>query len=277
MSKRSGPDFVVAGLMKSSTSWLYKVLSNNSNFDMPIIKEINYFNYLENQKSSHASEWMTNYLQAKLQEAQSHADINQNIWSDDFHKKYYEKLDIISRDPFTSNWYKNIFSKTKIGCLTGDVSPAYATLDNRSLRQIRKHNCKVILIFRNPLDRLISGLRMHAEFYDLDLSKRDKVLELLKASEQSQLNLDYRNIYEKFSKCFGSQLKVFSYEKIHRSPQFFFDDFLGFLGIEKSDIGPIGSSVVFPSQKILIPEWLSEYSDEKIRGSTQLMSELVPN
>ena len=79
-----GPDFIVAGLMKTSTSWLYQVLAKNRNFDMPLIKESNYFSYLQNQISGNSGENVLGNVMRKIQEENEWFDNHSGEWAGDY-------------------------------------------------------------------------------------------------------------------------------------------------------------------------------------------------
>ena len=272
-----GPDFIVAGLMKTSTSWLYQVLAKNRNFDMPLIKESNYFSYLQNQISGNSGENVLGNVMRKIQEENEWFDNHSGEWAGDYREIHKTKLFALNNKPLSEDWYRGLFEIKRDDKLSGDLTPNYATLDNKHLELIKEQfNPRVAIIFRNPLARFWSGLRMNREIHSLDLTKGELVMAVLN-QKGSQINLDYREIYDKYLTVFGSALKVYSYEKIHQDPQGFFDDFCNHIGAPKSDVGSIAGEVVFPGPKLKMPNWLWEYAVEKQIDSRLLMKELFPD
>jgi len=272
-----GPDFIVAGLMKTSTSWLYQVLAKNDNFDMPLIKETHYFSYLQSRKSGLSGEMALENVMKNVRAENEWFEDHSKEWSEDYKEIHKGKLYALNNKPLSENWYRGLFEIKRQGKLSGDLTPNYATLDTMQLELIRElHNPSVILIFRNPLTRFWSGLRMRADLNSLDVNDEQMVLAELN-KEGSQINLDYRGIYENYFKVFGSSLRVFSYEKIHQDTQGFFDEFCNHIGAPKSKIGTNSDEVVFLGPKLKMPKWLWDYAIERQLDSRLMMKELFPD
>jgi hypothetical protein len=264
--------------MKSSTSWLYEVLKRHPNFDMPLIKELRYFSFLQRQELGKSNDWAFEFFDRKLKEVTDWSDLHQNNWSEDYRRMHLEKIQFLKTNPFCKDWYEGQFLLKGKNLISGDITPDYATLSRKYLEVMKSdYDPRVVLIFRNPLDRLWSALRMKiSELQNLNLEDGQKVLGLITSTE-SQFDLNYREIYENYFNVFGSNLRVYSYEDIHQYPQAFFDDFSTHLDVPKSEIGSASSKIVFPSAKMKMPKWIWEYVVERQLDSRLFMKELFPN
>jgi hypothetical protein len=144
-SKPRGPDFLVIGAQRSGTAWLYFVLRRHPNLWLPPIKEIHYFDKLNEGTAEDPKRW--------LRAARSRWRIL-NSWM-------FSYL-LGKRD---DDWYAKLFYKAQVkGRLAGEITPAYATLDEQIFQRIRQINrdIKIIFIMRDPLDRLWSAVTNHA-------------------------------------------------------------------------------------------------------------------
>ena len=133
------PDFLCVGAQKAGTSWLYQQLERHPDFWMPPIKELHYFDQLNRTKRVHPSrcgdERDTSFLESM-----------ENLRS-----RFYLDLDS----------YGRLFCH-KGALLSGDISPAYSTLNDEIIARVvdRFPNLKVIFLARDPVERAWSQLSM---------------------------------------------------------------------------------------------------------------------
>jgi hypothetical protein len=133
------PDFLCVGAQKAGTSWLYRQLEPHPDFWMPPVKELHYLDTLNRTKRFHAPRSKDGcdvcFLESmKNLSAQSHIDL-QN--------------------------YGELF-RHKGALLSGDISPAYSTLNDEVIERVVNYfpNLKVIFLARDPVDRAWSQLSM---------------------------------------------------------------------------------------------------------------------
>ena len=140
-NKPRGPDFIVIGAQRSGTSWLYFVLKRHSRLWLPAIKEIHYFDNLIGDTADDRNRWLR-VLRARARML--------NPWM--FRYLIGERND---------DWYANLFHKAQLrGRIAGEITPAYATLDEFMFQRMRRinENVKLIFIMRDPVDRAWSAV-----------------------------------------------------------------------------------------------------------------------
>ncbi len=164
-----GPDFLCIGMPKAGTDWLYDQLDVHPEFWMPPIKELHFFDRMqpaELYERGHSSKKILKLLTfATSNRAQFRDRIETQRgrqWGsrdDEFLDRVQTMLDC----GFSTKSYNELFLP-KGNLLSGDITPAYCTLDEASIRHISGElgqRLKVILLIRNPVDRLWSQLSMH--------------------------------------------------------------------------------------------------------------------
>jgi len=206
---RARPDFVCIGMQKAGTRWLYDQLASHSNFFMPPVKELHYFDQmiygerldrvlselnrgLRFKKSVSKKEdgakiafYLKLYTssiyrdnlfapQKKLRAiSQSDADVS-CLDLNDFNSRKLAATSVykdVVPDEFYADMvksYRRAF-RSMMQCLdrherlfTGDITPAYSILSDLEIERMAKHmsRTKVLLIVRNPVDRMVSALQM---------------------------------------------------------------------------------------------------------------------
>ena len=133
------PDFLCVGAQKAGTSWLYRQLEPHPDFWMPPMKELHYLDNLNRTKRIHGPR------RGDERDA-SFVDSMQNLRDRSY-------LDLDS--------YGRLFQH-KGACLSGDISPAYSTLNDEIIERVVNHfpNLKVVFLARDPVERAWSQLSM---------------------------------------------------------------------------------------------------------------------
>jgi hypothetical protein len=133
------PDFLCVGAQKGGTSWLYRQVEPHPDFWMPPVKELHYLDNLNRTKRFRPprcrDERDVCFLESmKSLSAQSYIDLEN---------------------------YGRLFEH-KESLLSGDISPAYSTLNDEIIERIvsRFPNLKVIFLARDPVERAWSQLSM---------------------------------------------------------------------------------------------------------------------
>ena len=133
------PDFLCVGAQKAGTSWLYRQLESHPDFWMPPIKELHYFDQLNRTKRFHPPRC-----------------------GDERDTSFLENMENL-RDRF----YLDLESYGRLFChkgplLSGDISPAYSTLNDEIIERVvdRFPSLKVIFLARDPVERAWSQLSM---------------------------------------------------------------------------------------------------------------------
>ena len=133
------PDFLCVGAQKAGTSWLYQQLEPHADFWMPPVKELHYLDQLNKTKRIHGPR------------CQDERDASFMDRMQDLRGRFY--LDLES--------YGRLFQH-KGTSLSGDISPAYSTLNDEIIERVVDHfpNVKVVFLARDPVERAWSQLSM---------------------------------------------------------------------------------------------------------------------
>jgi hypothetical protein len=153
------PNFICVGATKAGTSWLFDRLNELSVTEMPLYKEIGYFDrhtkwtfekspLSEEKLSKRILDW--SWTKKAVYNTAVRAISNPKsfkFWSHWYFSNYDDK------------WYVKLFSSQKI---SGDITPSYALLDEADFIKMREINpdVKIIYLIRNPIDRDWSQYRM---------------------------------------------------------------------------------------------------------------------
>jgi len=133
------PDFLCVGAQKAGTSWLYRQLEPHPDFWMPPVKELHYLHQLNRTK--------------RLDPPRSgdERDASFLVSMQNLSARFY--LDLES--------YGHLFQH-KGHLLSGDISPAYSTLNDEIIERVVDHfpNLKVVFLARDPVERAWSQLSM---------------------------------------------------------------------------------------------------------------------
>jgi len=133
------PDFLCVGAQKAGTSWLYQQLELHPDFWMPPIKELHYLDQLNRTKRIHGPR------------CNDERDASFMDRMEDLRGRFYLDLD---------NYGRLFYHKG--ACLSGDISPAYSTLNDEIIERVVDHfpNLKVVFLARDPVERAWSQLSM---------------------------------------------------------------------------------------------------------------------
>src|SRR5262245_55685523 len=136
-----GPDFLVIGAQRAGTTWLHRVLRRHPGLWLPPVKELHYFDTRRKGNSGIQKRWRQTMMSGRY-------------ILDPWHLKY-----LMGQE--NDEWYARLFHKAQQkGRLTGEITPAYATLDEAMFRRIRaiNGNIKLVFVMRDPIDRAWSAV-----------------------------------------------------------------------------------------------------------------------
>ncbi|MEM7769122.1 MAG: sulfotransferase [Cyanobacteria bacterium P01_E01_bin.6] len=152
------PNFICIGAQRSGTTWLYETLIRHPDVFLPPIKELHYFDSLdqtvpigyrfhERKYRLRMRSTCVKSLWQIFQNQVNHPGLVLSFWKD-----YFLGDGSIS-------WYQNLFLKAaEQGKVTGEITPAYSMLSPEYIKQLKQVNpqLKIIYILRNPIDRSFS-------------------------------------------------------------------------------------------------------------------------
>src|SRR5215471_325676 len=141
------PDFLCVGVHKGGTTWLYQQLDSHPDFWMPPLKELHYLDQFSRVQRSSSP---------RCRDERDHY--------------FLESINRLSAKPYLDfEHYAQLF-EPKGALLSGDISPNYSTLSNEVIRRVVRHfpNLKVILLARDPVERVWSHLSMEVYYHQIE-------------------------------------------------------------------------------------------------------------
>jgi len=218
-----GPDFLVIGAQRAGTTWLHRVLTQHPALWLPPVKELHYFDRLDTKRTI-------------------------------FEPKERRRVGLkrlLSLDPWqltywlgarSDKWYASLFRRGhEKGLITGEITPAYATLDETVLRRIQRLNDRIKLIFvmRDPVDRVWSAVNNAAKKGAADASTVETALERARESGASARSA-YADTIARLERIFPeSQIHYCFFEDLRNRPEALTADAFTFLGVEPKPAVPI--------------------------------------
>lgn len=140
--KARGPDFLVIGAQRAGTTWLHRVLRQHPRLWLPPVKELHYFDKLDTIRT------------ILDQKERRRVRLRGLLYLDPWLFRYWfgKRSDA---------WYAELFQKAQDqGFIAGEITPAYATLGEETLRRIQRMNSEIKLVFvmRDPVERAWSAV-----------------------------------------------------------------------------------------------------------------------
>jgi hypothetical protein len=217
-----GPDFLVIGAHRAGTTWLHRVLRKHPALWLPPVKELHYFDQLAAGRTwQDEKRWRRALMSGRR-------------ILDPWHLRYlFGKRD--------DDWYASLFHRGQArGALTGEITPAYATLDEETFRRIQRINPQIKLIFvmRDPIGRAWSAI--NNGFRKSDLAGP---LTLTYALERSQrpgfvARSAYTETMRRLEAIFSpTQIHYGFFDALKDRPERFVADVLAFLGVSVDGAG----------------------------------------
>ena len=158
-SGMGGPDFLCIGAMKAGTTWLQVNLGRHPGAWLSPLKELRFFSSAHlpgphaDRDTAHRQGQVARQLErlgdGPLPPARA---------------RLRDCLARMAEPPFDDDWYRAIWSARAPGQAAGDISPQYAVLPEAGIRHALALNpaLKVIALLREPVDRALSHMTMHA-------------------------------------------------------------------------------------------------------------------
>ena len=233
-----GPDFLCIGMAKAGTGWLYDALCEIDGFAMLPIKEFRHFGFASVINKGGNSFLKKNMLAKRLYHQM---DIRRSRQSKRELAGLKKAVDAYVKSDFSDSTYLDLFSSHRAGWfsernndINGDMSTDYSLLEQKEIEHIHSilPNIPVMMIVRNPVDRLWSAFNMNLrrrgrktgdqtpeDFHkEIDGMATIEVLEqfcnrapVLRSSEPSRTYLDWSKFY--------NDIHVISFDDIRRDPR----------------------------------------------------------
>lgn len=266
-----GPDFVCIGAQKGGTTWLYDNLVHHPAVWMPPVKEIHFFNLiaphrellgLETDKHPRGLRKYAPLLQEPT--------LTRARW---LYLFFHEQKSI--------GWYRRLFKGVPDGCMAGDITPAYSTLDERGVefaRQVLRPDCKVFVILRNPMERIWSGVKMSYRSRRQDITQA--AIEQLRMEldhPSHRIRSDYSAMLSLWRGAFGDNFQVFLYDDLEADPRSFLFSIEDFLGLKRfANEQRLFSASNVDAKKLSMPESVRALLTDRYLSEIRALEEWVP-
>lgn len=222
------PDFICIGAQRAGTTWLYKQLQQQTDVWLPPVKELHYFDRMDQQYGLELllknKRWRDECLRL-LAKAILGLSLSDLLWA----KKYF----LSERN---NSWYKSLFN-TGSDKVCGDLTPAYSILDRESVGRIYSvmPSVKIIFIMRDPVKRAwshaIKGL-VYGKGLSIDEITEQQFIEHFE-SDFSRLRGDYLRTIDNWLAFYPKdQLLLGFMEDIASRPSDLIEDVCLFIGVK---------------------------------------------
>lgn len=269
-----GPDFVGIGAQKAGTTWLYQNLAVQQSVWMPPVKEIRFFDTVCPHEKVLGVE---THGRASFRRRYRPMLSKPSLWKLKWLRRFH-----LHSDPPTTDWYYSLFPEQVIGARRcGDITPAYATLDERGVRfarRVLKPGCKIIFIVRNPIDRAWSALKMLYRWRDepIEAASRDAILAHFD-SPTYRLRGDYARTIRVWRDAFGDDLGVFRYNHLAENPEMFLRDIAQFLALPgELNLENVGGYANRDPERKLMPDALREILVDRFTEDVEDLGHILP-
>lgn len=262
------PTFICIGSQKAGTRSLYDMMRGHEEVWMPPIKELHFFDAPFQRERTQRRQQM---LQTKK--------INGEDLSDcDLH--FIRQLDeLVSAGTCNLESYISLF-KIAEGMVTGDITPAYATIPASQVKNIAAAlpDTRILLVLREPVSRLWSHARMHArnkgQPIDSDLTEfRDFCGRPLVRSRSFQ-----SQVYEVWKKFFDKRLHVLFFDDLRDNSELFYGSVCRILGIDENPAKtthPLSHNRKGHHQSKPIPRAMAQVASEMLAEEYERLAMLV--
>lgn len=218
-----GPDFLVIGAQRAGTTWLHRVLRQHPSLWLPPVKELHYFDRLETKRT---------ILDPK---ERRRVGLKRLLSLDPWLVSYW----LSAR---SDKWYARLFRGAKAkGLVAGEITPAYATLDETVLRRIKRmnDNIKLIFVMRDPVERAWSAVNNAAKKGAADASSVELSIKRARESGAAARSA-YADTIRRLEAVFPlSQIHYCFFEDLRDRPEALTLDLFSFLGVEPVPPTPV--------------------------------------
>ena len=161
--------FLCIGAAKAGTDWLHQQLSSHPDVYLRSIKELHYFDALENGQLDRELEkhsGLQENLLKRIAKEQRTPDTTQALRLAD----RGAWMDVLERGEDTSAYLEYLTNGAKNGQVVADMTPAYALLPEERLSRMAamSKDVRFLFLMRDPVERLWSHIRMIAVRRDPD-------------------------------------------------------------------------------------------------------------
>jgi len=269
--------FLGAGAMKAGTTWLYAMLDHHPDIYFSDEKEVHYFAHVHGVLNALSIE---NRIDRFRRFAAS-------LKAESYNPRWVRRrLDWYSRwlfDPIDDDWYASLFNRRNGQKYAADFSNLTALIGDAGWEHVRRiaGEVKVIYIMRDPLKRLWSHVKFHAQY----TGRADKLAamnaeEMWAEARAEHLwqNSEYGKIVATMKRHLNEdELMVVFFEDIHADPLGWLRRLETFLGVQPGNYDAARlSERINISTDVTMPEFFPQlFADDFNRIHAELQEQGV--
>jgi len=230
------PNVLGIGAQKAGTSWLHVNLKHHPGIWMPPIKELHHFDDPSSRRLiTQVFADSRHNPKARLRRVQGREGLRLRSLRGEL-PLWWLRYFFVRR---SDHWYGALFLPGP-GQIAGEVTPDYATLDERVVARIHAlmPQGRIIYLLRNPIHRAWSQAAMHFHRYHrqgLHAIRDEKIKAFLEKRGVSKHSDYVKNlkVWEKFYP--PPQIFIGFYEQLAGDPRALLREIYQFLGVDSSD------------------------------------------
>lgn len=257
--------FISSGAMKTSTTWMYRVLNTHPELYFCPEKEIHYFAHIMGDENQILD------LDRRVAKMDQYLRIPDPVANSEMLRYRLRWLDHYLSEPLDDKWYQSIFSLRegeKYCCDFSNLSCHMKPEDWREIKQ-KVANLKVIYTMRDPIQRLWSHAKFHAKF----IGQRDSIQDWdkdfadeLMRKRHMWKNAEYGQIVRNLKAGLAEdELEIFFFENVHADQTAWLRTIEEFLSISQlSYPEELTNRKINTSEVLEMPEWFKELFSEDI-------------
>ncbi len=267
------PTIIGIGAQKAGTTWLSQMLAQHPKVWTPPFKEVQFFShrFVEEHR-----QWLPWHFRRSRQTIERRWGLR----GDPMPQGLIDYLDGITADPmFTNDWYRRVFAPAPPGSQTMDVSPEYSTVPEEGVAFIRDFlpRARFIYILRDPVDRVISQMKMHMTRKKKNPREAGPWLELLE-SEPALFNRgDYAAYVPRWQAAFGpDKLMILPFGRIASDPAGLLSEIEDFLGLPHHAYANAERKVFAAPDDLTAPPKLRTILTERLQDQMDFLQGAFP-
>ena len=210
------PIHLCIGAPRAGTTWLFREMRQHPALFVPAVKEVRFWN----ARNSEAD--IKNSIKQALPLVESSYDrADQARWLEDWAKvPKMLPVDIVNNPDSMASYLKLMSVK---GRPSLDISPAYCFLRTPAIQILRDglpEGSKVLYLMRDPMDRLLSQVKLHFHLHGM-YRGRPSHADLAQFLEipQQQARWDYAHVVDTWSKIFGDDFIPLPFDDVVNNPK----------------------------------------------------------
>lgn len=231
------PEFLCIGAMRAGSTWLYRNLKEHPELWLPPIKELHYF---DSKKIDYSPGVITKFFSTTWPYTRYRwlllRRIKEKIWCFRYEEFKWDYNYFFKEQ--NDAWYASLFEPDR-GRRSGEITPAYSTLDEQDVADISRlmPKARIIFILRNPIERAWSQAvaELVRNKRDIDAVSESEMIDYLN-HPRSLVRSDYVRTVRIWKRYYpDDQFFIGYFDDIVERPKVFLLRIFGFLGVDDSE------------------------------------------